>query len=428
MGCACGGGCPRCRGTVPQALQGSGQPLPAAQRREWEPLFGRSLAPVRVHQGSAAARSSQTLGARAYAVGSHIVAGPEGLDTATPSGRALLAHEVAHALQQGPGLPAQPQALPLAGAAPEHEARAAAQAVLAGRRAPALRTAPPALARAEPEAAAAPALGEPVRDFTVGQYVDAWAEVHYDLGYRSEPAGALSKWMRVVYSDGSTLDIHIDELQDVQLNGAALLAALEHTTAGPAGRVYPGVLSEQTTPRLWAARQAVLQEMDNFNTGLLLDTLPVVFTILTLGVTPMAAGAGPRVARRTLPRAEFEEPPGPAAAAPRANPREIGTRIGQEVKALPKEAGESLPLAERVTAQRLPQADAVECVDAAYNALGKKTYGRIPQPDGSVVLTPEFYGDQIPVMVVRADGSVAAGFADNFLVNGQSTISNLVLR
>jgi hypothetical protein len=90
---------------VAPALAAGGAPLDAATRGWAEQRFGHSFAGVRVHDGEAARRSAAALGARAYTVGSHVVFGAGGLDTHSTAGRRLLAHELAHVVQQGAGAP-----------------------------------------------------------------------------------------------------------------------------------------------------------------------------------------------------------------------------------------------------------------------------------------------------------------------------------
>ncbi len=63
--------------------------------------FGRDLGGVRVHTGAAAAASTQELGASAYAAGDHIAFAPGQFAPDTHAGQWLLAHEVAHTVQQG---------------------------------------------------------------------------------------------------------------------------------------------------------------------------------------------------------------------------------------------------------------------------------------------------------------------------------------
>lgn len=59
------------------------------------------LSGVRVHTGAQADASARAIGARAYAVGQHIVFAAGEFAPDTTSGRALLAHELAHVAQQG---------------------------------------------------------------------------------------------------------------------------------------------------------------------------------------------------------------------------------------------------------------------------------------------------------------------------------------
>lgn len=81
-------------------LPGSGQPLSAGVRAFFEPRFGRDFSTVRVHQGAEAAQSARALGALAYTVGPDIVFGSGQYAPDTNDGKKLLAHELAHAIQQ----------------------------------------------------------------------------------------------------------------------------------------------------------------------------------------------------------------------------------------------------------------------------------------------------------------------------------------
>ena len=56
---------------------------------------------VRLHDDPAAARLTRSLGARALAVGEHVAFGPNEYEPGTPVGDALIAHELAHVVQQG---------------------------------------------------------------------------------------------------------------------------------------------------------------------------------------------------------------------------------------------------------------------------------------------------------------------------------------
>lgn len=61
--------------------------------------FGRDLGAVRVHTGPQATAAADRLDARAFTVGSHITFGAGEYAPSTPSGRRLLAHEVAHTVE-----------------------------------------------------------------------------------------------------------------------------------------------------------------------------------------------------------------------------------------------------------------------------------------------------------------------------------------
>ena len=78
----------------------------------WSPRFGRDFGGVRVHTDSEAAESARAVDAHAYTVGQHIVFDSGKYDPHSGSGQHLLAHELAHTVQQrNVGQP--PSVLPL---------------------------------------------------------------------------------------------------------------------------------------------------------------------------------------------------------------------------------------------------------------------------------------------------------------------------
>jgi hypothetical protein len=121
--CACTPGnaepCPACRQSSETAIRrkaepgvrsrrqsaaiglDGGRPLGAAERSYFEPRLGADLSGVRIHTGRHAEQSAQQLHARAYTLGSDIVFGAGHYRPETQSGRYLIAHELAHVLQQG---------------------------------------------------------------------------------------------------------------------------------------------------------------------------------------------------------------------------------------------------------------------------------------------------------------------------------------
>jgi hypothetical protein len=79
----------------------SGAPLPDAARAQFEGSLGADLSNVRVHAGASSAEAAEGLGARAFATGQDIHFGAGQYQPDDPFGMHLLAHEVAHTVQQG---------------------------------------------------------------------------------------------------------------------------------------------------------------------------------------------------------------------------------------------------------------------------------------------------------------------------------------
>jgi pyrrolidone-carboxylate peptidase len=86
---------------VHEVLQSPGEPLTSTIRSLMEPRFGHNFAGVRVHADGLAAESARSLNASAYTVGRDVVFGWKQYAPETYDGRKLLAHELAHTIQQG---------------------------------------------------------------------------------------------------------------------------------------------------------------------------------------------------------------------------------------------------------------------------------------------------------------------------------------
>ena len=93
---------------VHEVLNTAGDPLEQSTREFFEPRFGYDLSRVRIHTDQKAAASAESVGAAAYAVGSHIVFGKGRYKPQARSGRFLLGHELTHVIQQTPVLSRQP--------------------------------------------------------------------------------------------------------------------------------------------------------------------------------------------------------------------------------------------------------------------------------------------------------------------------------
>lgn len=92
---------------VHDVLNSAGRPLDAATRQFMEPRFGHDFSNVRIHTGPQAAESARAVNALAYTVGHNVVFGSGQYAPATQAGRQLLAHELAHTVQQESQAPAQ---------------------------------------------------------------------------------------------------------------------------------------------------------------------------------------------------------------------------------------------------------------------------------------------------------------------------------
>jgi uncharacterized protein DUF4157/L,D-transpeptidase-like protein len=125
---------------------GAGRPLPNAQQRQAIHWFGTDLTDVRIHDDTAARAAAESIGARAYTVGSHIVFGSGGL---AGGGNRLLAHELAHVVQNRSSAQA-PVASRLSQPADpaERAADAVADRIEAGHGTAGPAAAPPSVARA----------------------------------------------------------------------------------------------------------------------------------------------------------------------------------------------------------------------------------------------------------------------------------------
>ncbi|PTX13251.1 hypothetical protein DBL07_00630 [Achromobacter mucicolens] len=81
-------------------LAAGGHPLDADTRAFMEPRFQKNFSHVRLHSDARAGVSARAAQARAFTIGHHIVLGPGEYAPGTAAGQALLAHELAHVVQQ----------------------------------------------------------------------------------------------------------------------------------------------------------------------------------------------------------------------------------------------------------------------------------------------------------------------------------------
>ena len=120
--CACGGECEDCKKEtmlkreatgapshavappiVHSVLSGAGRQLDPSTRCFMESRFGHDFSSVRIFNDGAAAESALAVSANAYTVGEKIVFNESRYSPSSESGRRLLAHELAHVVQQSHG-------------------------------------------------------------------------------------------------------------------------------------------------------------------------------------------------------------------------------------------------------------------------------------------------------------------------------------
>ena len=120
---------------VASASSSSGSALPDTLMRKFESSLGADLSSVRVHTGAESATAASAVGAKAYTMGQDIHFGAGQYDPSSGGGEHLLAHEVAHTVQQQNG-GTQRRQYKLEVSSPhdaaEHEADRAADAMVSG--------------------------------------------------------------------------------------------------------------------------------------------------------------------------------------------------------------------------------------------------------------------------------------------------------
>ncbi|GJM40919.1 MAG: hypothetical protein DHS20C20_12010 [Ardenticatenaceae bacterium] len=296
-----------------------------------------------MHTGAKAAISANAVHARAFAVGNNIVFGNREYRPSSRTGQKLIAHELTHILQQRNHF--QPSNKILLGKSDtnlEREAEQNATTIAQGKEGKTLITplnGSIALQREElvcrepeeeilqciPPEPEYPSVNPDIANLPWGRYVDSYTQVIYDLDYRSE-GGNLSTWMRLIYGDGTEIDLNINNIIDETLNPTFLRDALANGYIGEGSRIFPDGMNGSTTPRLARAKQSVLEIMDEYNLQFIMSTLPAVTFIISMplgvagGVRPTVrpapsrirpSGQTPNPARNTPPASQGSSPFGP---------------------------------------------------------------------------------------------------------------------
>lgn len=85
---------------IDEVLRSPGRPLDERTRAYFEPRFGHDFSHVRVHADQRAADAAYSVAARAFTLNEHIVFGDRQYAPDGSAGQHLLAHELAHTIQQ----------------------------------------------------------------------------------------------------------------------------------------------------------------------------------------------------------------------------------------------------------------------------------------------------------------------------------------
>lgn len=100
------------------SLQGKGNPLPAEAGHFFSSGMGYDFSNVKFHTGKDAAESAKAINAKAYTIGNNVVFNEGQYDMGSTEGKKLMAHELAHVVQQGHSSPLIQRQAPAPVAAP----------------------------------------------------------------------------------------------------------------------------------------------------------------------------------------------------------------------------------------------------------------------------------------------------------------------
>jgi hypothetical protein len=152
---------------------------------------------------------------------------------------------------------------------------------------------------------------------SIGNYIDLYERVIYDLFNPPGPGNANSTTLHVYYRDGTYITI---DLYDISESQSDLATELRHLYEGEGNRVFPEVMNHTTVPNLWRAKHEALRAMDDYNVTFVMETVPIVLMFASMVI---GAGGGGQFSSRRIPRARarrvYQWPPrvpgfgGPAA-------------------------------------------------------------------------------------------------------------------
>lgn len=133
--------------TVRETLNSTGRPLDGSAKKFFQPRFGHDFSQVRIHDDARAAESARAVGALAYTVGRDVVFATGQYAPHSSAGRKLLAHELAHVVQQSATASTLPPAIDGGASDPFEQAADRAAEKITAQNSDGAATPTPALAR-----------------------------------------------------------------------------------------------------------------------------------------------------------------------------------------------------------------------------------------------------------------------------------------
>jgi hypothetical protein len=211
-------------GIVHDVLTSPGVAMDPATRSFFEPRFGRDLSGIRLHTDGQAGASARAVDALAYTVGRDVVFAPGQYAPHTTVGKQLLAHELAHVIQQGNTSHAAGAALSISHLdSSEAEADGVARDIAAGRPSVALGHAPRSLARQATKAAKKCPATHTIPDDIYKAIGAAWAQSGQAKATVTEHGGRIvtdkagKQVIRTGAGGGGSISLPAEEVGDVTL-------------------------------------------------------------------------------------------------------------------------------------------------------------------------------------------------------------------
>jgi Domain of unknown function (DUF4157) len=202
--------------------KGTGQPLGPKVRADMEARLGSDFSDVRVHASPQATEAAEAVDAQAFTVGNNVVFGDGRYDVSSTPGRKLLAHELAHVVQQKHQEPS-PDTVEIAAAdSPfEHQAEIASKGDFSGHLALAHLSGSAVLQRA-PQKTDPPARKSELAalDKRMQALERRQSATTQDLHWRGLFGEKLSSWKQAVYRVAGGIDNARSGFTDAQVKQA----------------------------------------------------------------------------------------------------------------------------------------------------------------------------------------------------------------